>query len=266
MKNKTVGIFIMMLLIATTITPVVNSHFTRLNAIKENIGIDKDNISEDEIATVYIKKCNPELGKLYYEPLTEMPVDEAKLLKKKFENIWERDLPPEEKLKKELLLLESINVLPSNFSVKDFNGFIDSIANRDKTLEKSSTSTPDLVLNFCSAFGIFALFSTTSFAWLPLTNFTGSYYWPDSPLEFYGYNVTLFLQHAICGIIAPFYGFGYLGTVGLLGNQNLNAPASFIGFIFGAAWLMFAFQWGTPPDSFFEVIIGLAGIPLFMPF
>jgi hypothetical protein len=207
-----------------------------------------------------MRKYDKQKGKIVNEPIAEMTRNEAEQLKEELQNIWETDSSQEKKLKEQLILLEESNVLPSDFPVKEFTELIDKIANK-KILEGPPQEKGYLILNFCSIFGMFSPYSTVGFAWLvPIYK---TYHFNESPDPFFGYNLTGFLQYAVCGIILPLYGYGYLGTVGLLGYQTSTQITSFIGFILGAAVLELRLEFATPPTPIFDVMIGLAGFSCF---
>lgn len=264
MKKKIVCIFVCMLLIITVIIPFTTAQFTKIHAERELQKFDKKIRSENETARVCIKIYDPKQGKFVYEPLKEISLGEAEQLKDELQNSWERDCPLDEKFKEQFFLLKNANVLPSNFSLEDVNELIEKVASKKRISEKTQDTT-GLVLNFCSFLGVFTLFSTTAFGWLLGPGWSKYFYLPDPPISFFGYNVTCFLQYAVCGIVAPFHGFGYVSTFGLFGQKNLPGPASFLGFVFGFAGIWLALQGGNPLDSIFEIILGVTGISVFMP-
>ncbi|RLF41806.1 MAG: hypothetical protein DRN12_02200 [Thermoplasmata archaeon] len=254
MKNMVFGVVTLFFLAG--IPSIIDAEF-----LMENKEYNMEDTGE-ELATVYIKKFDAKLNKLVDKPIANISKSEALKLKETLQEIWEdKSLSAEEKTIKQLHILYDENILPSDIPIDELCRFIRDMSNRDVSTFPIA-STQGNVMNFLSFIFMFNLFQSTSFAWLCLAS--ENYYSP--PVDVFGYNLSAFFQYAVCGIVAPYYALGYLSTVGLLGAQGFFQPTSYFGFIFGFAWIMFALQWGTPPASIFEIIFGLAGLPVFVEF
>lgn len=247
-------VFITSSLLLLTAIPSITAEFLVENR-KSNL---ED--TDSEVATVYIKRFDPKLNEFVDKPIANISKNEALNLKETFQRIWnDNNLSPVEKTIKQIRILYYENILPSDISIEEICRYIQDMNNRGLSTQ---TYNKGNVMNFLSFIFMFNLFQSTSFAWLCLAS--ENYYSPS--VDVFGYNLSTFFQYAICGIVAPYYALGYLTTIGLLGTQGFFQPTSYFGFIFGFAWIMLAIQWGTPPASVFEIIIGFAGLPVFTEF
>ena len=259
MSNRLKGgiVFIIAsLLFLTGVPSILNAQFL-METRQSNLEND-----DGKIATVYVKKFDAKLNKLVNEPITKISKNDAMQLKEELQNIWEDNgLSAEEKTIQQLHILYNKNILPSDIPIDEMCRYIHDINNQYTSMSPTAY-TQGNVLNFLSFIFMFNLFQSTSFAWLCLSS--ENYYSP--PVDLFGYNLTAFFQYAVCGIVAPYYALGYLTSIGVLGVQGFMQPTSYFGFIFGFAWIMLAIQWGTPPASVFEIILGLAALPVFVEF
>ena len=234
---------------------------------------DKNNGCE-EMATIYIRSYDCKRNKLVDIPIGNISKDKAIQLKEKLKALWmDNGLSTVEKTIRQLDLLYNEGVLPKDMPINEIKRFIYSMYHNNKGTNdytENGVSSAALstayaleegnVINFMSFVVILNLFQSTSFGWLCSKNLTRSY--SSRAVNVSGYNLSFFIQHGVCGVVAPFSGLGFLVTIGLLGEHGFFQPTSYFGFIFGFAWLMFAIKWGTPPASIFEVIIGFACLPV----
>ena len=203
--------------------------------------------SKSETVKVVIKRFDPDTG-LTREVVGKMNINEALELKHEIESILLAPSHPNEKMESILLLLE-----------KDFPELTCSLKGELRRLAR--LNPVDAVLNPLSVVIIFTLSSLVAIGMIPVYC---DYFEipPWGPINIMGYNLSLLLELSICLLIAPVYGFGSVLTAGLFGIQAIPF-AGFIGFLLGFAGIWLAFEFGTPPESLFELCLGVCMLPVF---
>ncbi|MEF8848204.1 MAG: hypothetical protein V5A68_03635 [Candidatus Thermoplasmatota archaeon] len=256
-KTKLISIFIITLMITTGFTSGL------ANEMKQKVKTNQENADEKKV-TICLKKYD-DMGKLVDKPIGFVTIERAYELKNSLKDIWQSNIPITKKTRNSIALLKDIENL--DLPLKNF---IKSSAHQNENGNSNTTqiSTNDAggeVFNFVSAWGAFCVGQPNVI--LVFSEHDISTIFKKEYPEGEGYNMSLFEEHGVSGLMLPFFGWGYFGTAGLFGLNTLqwpmfeSSPKAFFACIMASLFLGITFKIGEPYISMFEVYFGLAVFP-----
>jgi len=148
-SRKCLAIGVTVIFIITVMIPVVNSQLTRLNTIKEKIGINKCSLSEKEIATVYMTKYDKTKGIFIKEPVKEITRDEAEDIKEELLAIEETCSSSEDRIRNQIDVMHKWDLLPSEATFDNFLMLLDRMRDNislPRLFNNSSSAVPSAVI------------------------------------------------------------------------------------------------------------------------
>ena len=262
-KKGTVFV-VLALLLGTSLLPTIMGNDLTLNTY--NSMIDSEGNLETEKnqsnVTICIKKYDPQKG-IVEIPIGSVSLEKANMLKDEFKKIWDEHQPLTEKMRTTLLLLDK----ETNLKIP-IEKFIEFLSDYQRCASDSMQQTDsEDMFNFISFWG--ALCFGQPNVYLVGGNLSRKKILSYEDPEGEQWNLSLFGEYGIAGIMLPFIGWGYIGTLGLLGYQHcpstMDFPNTFFAILFGVLFVSISFKIGNPYLSVFELYFGVSGIPIAFP-
>lgn len=259
--KKITVIIVLGLLLGTSLLPTISGNERIYNKMTDNGKNLKPEKNQSDV-TICIKKYDCQKG-IVEIPIGSVSLEKANMLKNEFKKIWDKHQSLPEKIRKTLLLLDE----ETNLKLPNEN-FIDILSDYCKYASDSIYRIDsDNVFNFISLWGSLCFGQPN--VYLVGGNRSIKPIFRSEDPEGDQWNLSLFLEYGISGIMLPFIGLGYIGTLGLLGyNQlpkSMDFPRTFFAFLFGVLFVSISFKIGNPYLSVFELYFGFVGIPVAFP-
>ncbi|MDG6219673.1 MAG: hypothetical protein QCI00_09585 [Candidatus Thermoplasmatota archaeon] len=228
--------------------------------------VKRDDGGSDGTVTICLKRYDPDIKKVIDDPVGTISLEKAQILTEQLSDIWMKELSIQEKIKVSLNLFndsEMTQFTPIKNVIESYNAMTIS-----QYPEGDITNT-NYIFNLLSLWGMFCFGQSTLIGFFAPIYDSFEYIIQEYPAGD-GYNMSLFAEYGILGLVVPIMGTGFFGTAGAFGvrtiqNPLFTKPTAFIGLLGFTFLLGISFKFGSPGLSLAELYLGFAVFPLIFP-